>query len=71
MAGVQMVEIEAPEDLGVKIVSKLESKWTDARDKAIEAIQIDTMNIEISEMIVKIADKWIKSEQAKEKERLK
>ena len=75
-----MVEMELPEitdkqmdeDLKtIRIVSKLEAKWTDARDKAKEAIQIDTMNIEISHAIIKIANHWIKSERAMEKERLK
>ena len=51
----------------VKIGSKLEAKWTDTLEKSQEAIMIDTMNLEISLAIVKIAKKHI----AKEKEKFK
>ena len=41
-----------PEDLGVKIGTKLEVKWTDTLEKTEETIMVDKMNIEISEAIV-------------------
>lgn len=55
--------INIPEVIDVKIGSKLESKWTDTRDKASDAIMVDKMNIEISESIVDIAQKHIDHEQ--------
>ena len=52
-----------PEDLGIKIGTELEAKWTETRDKAKKAIMVDAMNIEISEAIIKIAEKHIAEEQ--------
>lgn len=67
MDGNQMENKELPEDLGIKIGSKLEAKWTETLDKTEEAIMVDKMNLEISEAIVKIAKKNI----AEEKKRFK
>ncbi len=62
-----MDEVVVPDKIDVKIGSKLEVKWIDTLEKTEEAIMVDTMNLEISEAIVKIAKKNI----AKEKEKFK
>lgn len=60
-----MDEVKVPDVIDVKIGSKLEVKWTDTLEKAKEAIMLDGMNLEISEAIVKIAEKRIAEEREK------
>ena len=70
MAGEQMPEPMTKEAVkealkDVKIGSKLQAKWTETMEKAKEAIMVDTMNIEVSEAIIEIAEKRIAIEKEK------
>ena len=60
-----MDKVVVPDKIDVKIGSKLEVKWKDTLDKQEEAVMLDTMNIEISEAIIKIAKKRIAIEKEK------
>lgn len=56
---------DVPDVIDVKIGSKLEVKWTDTLEKAEESVMVDTMNLEISKAIIKIAKKHIAVEKEK------
>ena len=55
------------EDLGIKIGSKLEAKWTETLEKIETAIMVDGINLKLAEGSREIALREI----AKEKEKFK
>jgi hypothetical protein len=59
-----MSKVKVTEDLGIKIGSKLEAKWTEVLGRTEESILADNINLRISNMIVKIAKEEIAKEKA-------
>lgn len=57
------------EDLGIKIVSKDESFWTNALERAKEAVFNAKKEIEINENILTLAEGKVREEQEKTKEK--
>ena len=62
-----MESVKETEDLGIKIGSKLEAKWTETLDKIETAIMVDGINLKLAEGSREIALREI----AKEKEKFK
>lgn len=63
-------EKKEPEDLGVKIGSKREARWTQVRDQAKSAIEESEIAIKINKAIVSLADQIISEEEAKKEKSL-
>jgi len=59
----QPIDEEEPEDLGIKLGSKAEVRWTQARDKLLEENERAKMEIEINSEVIRLAEKKIAEEQ--------
>ena len=60
-----MTDEKKPEDLGVKIGSKLEAEWTKILNAQESALLNSEINREIAEVVIEIAKKHITEEEKK------
>ena len=59
------IEVDVPEDLGVKFGTPIEAAWTATKKEVEDSIIKMNMNLAINEAILKIADEKIAEEQKK------
>ena len=61
----QMDKEKITKDLGVKIGTKEEAEWTKIRNIQEENLRVGKVNLEIAELVLKLAEKKIAVEKAK------
>ena len=56
---------KVPKDLGLKMGTPEEAKWTEIKRNQVETIRASLINIAVSEIVLKLAEKKIEKEKAK------